>query len=78
MAAALLQDGRPGPAAQLLGAADAAQRRTGQPLSPSEREQLDRTTTAVRDGEPDFAALFARGAGLTPEQARSLVDGDRA
>ena len=78
MAAALRQDGRSSLAAQLLGAADAAQRQTGQPLSASDRDQLDRTTIAVQDGEPDFAALFARGAELTPEQARSLLDGDRA
>jgi hypothetical protein len=78
MAAALVLAGRPGPASQLLGAADAAWRRTGMTLSTSDRDEMARTTTAVRAAEPGFAALFARGAELTPEQARSLPDGDRA
>jgi predicted ATPase/DNA-binding SARP family transcriptional activator len=78
MAAALVRDGRPGPAAQLLGAAEAARQNAGQPLSASDRDELAWTTSAVQAAEPDFAALFARGGELTPEQARSLLDGDRA
>jgi tetratricopeptide (TPR) repeat protein len=78
MAGALVLDGRPGLAAQLLGAADAARQRTGQPPSASERDDLDPTTAAARAAEPGFDALFAHGVGLTPEQARSLLDGDRA
>jgi tetratricopeptide (TPR) repeat protein len=78
MAAALVLDGRPGLAAQLLGAADAAWRKTGQPLSASDRDELARITAAVQAAEPDFAALFARGGKLSPGQARSLLDGDRA
>ena len=78
MAAALVLDGRAGLAAQLLGAAEVARRQTGQPLSAWERDELARITAAVQAAEPDFDTLFARGAELTPEQARSLVDGDRA
>ncbi|MBF9128290.1 winged helix-turn-helix domain-containing protein [Plantactinospora sp. S1510] len=78
MAAALVRDGRPQLAAQLLGAADAARQRTGAPLSASERAELAPTTAAVRAAEPDFDALFAGGVGLTPEQARSLLNGDQA
>jgi hypothetical protein len=71
MAAALVPAGRPGPAAVLLGAAHA----TGRALSASDRAELDRITDAVRAAEPAFDALFARGGGLTPEQALSLLDG---
>jgi predicted ATPase/DNA-binding SARP family transcriptional activator len=78
MAAALVLDGRPGLAAQLLGAADAELQKSGQSLSASDRDELDRITTAVRTAEPDFASLFARGGELTPEQARSLLNGDQA
>jgi predicted ATPase/DNA-binding SARP family transcriptional activator len=78
LADALVPAGRPGLAAQLLGAADAAWQQAGHPLSTSERAQVERTTAAVRAAEPEFAALFARGAALTPDQARSLVDGERA
>jgi predicted ATPase len=78
MADALRRAGRPGPAAQLLGAADATQRGTGLPASASDRDELARITAEVQAAAPDFAAQFARGGELTPEQARSLVDGDRA
>jgi ATP/maltotriose-dependent transcriptional regulator MalT len=78
MAAALVLDGRSGLAARLLGAAETTRQRTGRPLSASDRTELDRITADVRAAEPDFATLFARGTELTPEQARSLVDGDRA
>jgi predicted ATPase/DNA-binding SARP family transcriptional activator len=78
MAAALVVDGRPGLAAELLGAADAARRQADRELSASERAELARVTAAVRAAEPDFAARFARGGELTPEQARSLLDEDRA
>ncbi len=66
MAAALVPDGR---AAELLGAADSARRRGGRPLSSSDRDELNRITTAVRAATPDFDARFTRGSGLTPEQA---------
>jgi predicted ATPase/DNA-binding SARP family transcriptional activator len=77
MAAALVPDGQPGLAAKLLGAAEAAWR-PGLPPSPSERDELDRIAAAVRGATPGFAAAFAAGGKLTPEQARSLLDEDRA
>jgi hypothetical protein len=73
LAAAVLS-GQPGLAAQLLGAADAARERAQQPLSASDRAELALTTDAARGAEPDFDAQFARGAGLGPEEALSLVD----
>jgi tetratricopeptide (TPR) repeat protein len=66
MAAALVPDGR---AAELLGAADSARRRTTHVLSTSDSEELWRITAAVRASTPDFDARFARGAGLTPDEA---------
>ncbi|GAA2578430.1 BTAD domain-containing putative transcriptional regulator [Dactylosporangium fulvum] len=78
MADALVLDGRPGLAAQLLGAADATRQKNGQPMSVSEREEVDRITAAARAAEPGFADLFARGGEHTPEEALSLLDGDRA
>jgi predicted ATPase/DNA-binding SARP family transcriptional activator len=80
MADALARDGRPDPAARLLGAADSARRAAGQSMSASDRDELARVTAAVEAavGASGYAELFAQGGGLTPEQARSLVDGDRA
>lgn len=77
MTAALLASGHTGVAARLLGAATAIRDTDGSPLSTSERAELDRTEAALRAAEPDFAVLFAGGAKLGPEQARSLLD-DRA
>jgi tetratricopeptide (TPR) repeat protein len=73
MADALAADGRPGPAAQLLGAADRAWREVGLAPSVSDRAELDRVTALVRATEPDFAALFTRGTALPPERARTLA-----
>ncbi|WP_283134681.1 BTAD domain-containing putative transcriptional regulator [Rhizohabitans arisaemae] len=78
MAAALVPAGRSGVAAQLLGAAETARSQGEQALSDSDRDELVRITAEVQATEPEFAVLFARGAGLTPEQARSLLDEDRA
>jgi hypothetical protein len=82
MAAALAADGRPEPAAGLLGAAESIRRGLDQPLSASESADLARITATVRAAAPGFDALFdglfARGRGLTPEQALSLLDADRA
>lgn len=78
LADALALDGRTGVAARVLGAADAARRTAGLPVSASDRDELSRITAAVRAAEPGFADLFARGGELTLEQARSLVTGDRA
>jgi predicted ATPase/DNA-binding SARP family transcriptional activator len=77
MAAALAIDGRGDVAAQLLGAGETA-RRSGHALSAADRTELARVRAVVEAAEPDFATLYARGAELTPEQARSLLDGDRA
>jgi predicted ATPase/DNA-binding SARP family transcriptional activator len=78
MAAALVLDGRPGLAAQLLGAAETARQNAKRPLSASDRDELARITVAVRAAESDFDTRFARGAELALAQARSLVDKDRA
>ncbi|GAA3755503.1 BTAD domain-containing putative transcriptional regulator [Plantactinospora mayteni] len=82
MADALVRDGQAGwadLAGQLLGAADAARRESGHQLSDPDRAELDRLTAAVQAAAgPDFAALFAHGGGLTPNQAQSLLYGDRA
>lgn len=77
MAAALAADARGELAARLLGAA-AAVRERGLGTPDANRDELERVADAVRAAEPDFEALFERGRELTPEQARSLVDGDRA
>ncbi len=77
MAAALVLDGRPRLAAQLLGAAEAARRRLQRPLSPPERTELDRITTAVQAAEPEFDTWLAQGGELTLDQARSLLEQDR-
>ncbi|MFI6706398.1 BTAD domain-containing putative transcriptional regulator [Nonomuraea sp. NPDC050478] len=74
MAAAAAADGRPGVAARSLGAAAAAWRESGQPLSDSERDELARITGGVEAAEPGFAALFAAGDGLSLERARRLLD----
>jgi predicted ATPase/DNA-binding SARP family transcriptional activator len=78
MAGALVLDGRSHLAAQLLGAVHAAVERSERALSASDRDELARTAVAVRAAEPAFAALFARGGALTPDQARHLLDEDRA
>ncbi len=66
MAAALVPDGH---AAELLGAADSARRRSARPMSISDKEELRRITAAVRASTPDFDTRFAHGAGLTPAEA---------
>lgn len=73
MAAALVVSGRADVAARLLGAAAAARSRSGQALSTSERAELDRVTHAVQLAAPDFDALFASGAEITPSAARSYL-----
>jgi predicted ATPase len=78
MAAALTADGRPEPAARLLGAAESVRSEHDRPLSASDRTDLARITASVRAAAPAFDALFARGRELTPEQALSLLDRDGA
>jgi predicted ATPase/DNA-binding SARP family transcriptional activator len=75
MAAALVLDANTKPAARLLGAADAAWRHGRQQLSTSDQLELARVTDTVRAAEPGFDELFAAGAALTPDEARSLADG---
>jgi hypothetical protein len=62
----------------LLGAAETLRRRAGRTSPAWERDELARITAGVREAAPGFADLFARGGELTPEQARSLLDADRA
>ncbi|WP_328818642.1 BTAD domain-containing putative transcriptional regulator [Nonomuraea cypriaca] len=73
LAAALVQDGRPGLAARLLGAAESARRSAGKESSVSDRDELARITALVQAAEPGFPALFEQGRELTPEQARDLL-----
>jgi hypothetical protein len=73
MAAAALVDGRADVAAGLLGTADAVWRHAGQPMPGSDAAEVARTTEAVRAAEPNFAALFAEGAGRSPEEAQRGV-----
>ena len=63
-------------AAALLGCADATRRGAALPLAPTERAEVDRIADRTRAdlGAEVFAAEFARGAGLSPEAARALVD----
>lgn len=58
--------GRPGHAALLLGAADAARTAAGAPLPAAERGDVDRITESVRVvlGEKAFSAAFRRGGEL--------------
>jgi DNA-binding CsgD family transcriptional regulator len=63
--------GRPAPAARLLGAAAALGEALGYVLPPPERARCARAAAAVRAalGEHEFAAAWAEGRALTPEQA---------
>uniref|UniRef100_UPI003CCC6940 ATP-binding protein n=1 Tax=Allorhizocola rhizosphaerae TaxID=1872709 RepID=UPI003CCC6940 len=70
---ALTLGGRGSVAAQLLGAADAAWRKSGLSLSTSDSTELARITAAVEAAEPAFADHFARGAQLTPDEAYALL-----
>ncbi|TDV48718.1 BTAD domain-containing putative transcriptional regulator [Actinophytocola oryzae] len=76
MAAVLTRQGSPGPAAQVLGAAETA--RGDHPLSTSDRAELAGILAEVEADEPDFAELYGRGRVMDAEQARSLVEKDRA
>ncbi|MEV0401532.1 BTAD domain-containing putative transcriptional regulator [Actinoallomurus sp. NPDC050550] len=63
-------DGAPRRAARLLGAAAAVRDAAGTPLLGSERADADRVRarTLAALGEPDFAAEFARGRSLPPDE----------
>ncbi|MFB9854986.1 BTAD domain-containing putative transcriptional regulator [Micromonospora andamanensis] len=62
-------------AARLLGAAAAARESTGVPLQPAESGDVERISTAAMVGLSDneYAAAFAAGRILSPEEARALV-----
>ena len=63
-------------AALLLGAAAAARRSAGVPLSPGERVDVDRIAATAREalGEEGFARALARGEALPLQQALALAE----
>ena len=67
--------GQPLRAARLLGADQALRSRTGRAVDPGDRPDYERTLASVRSqlGEAAFAAAWAEGAALTPEQAATLA-----
>jgi len=69
--------GRPGPAATVLGAADALRERSGGPAQPLYRARLQRTVAAARValGEAAFEDAWSLGRAMTPEQAVAGVLG---
>ncbi|MEU5163163.1 BTAD domain-containing putative transcriptional regulator [Streptomyces sp. NPDC020875] len=71
LADALVPVGRVEGAALLLGCAEAARVAAGAPLAAAERGDVERIGAAAAEalGEAVFGGAFARGGGLTPEQA---------
>jgi len=71
VAAVAATGGQPGRAARLLGAAAAARAAAGTPLWLPDRADHDRTMAAARAalGDDAFAAAWAEGQALSPEQA---------
>ncbi len=69
--------GKPAWAAQLWGAAEAMREASGLPISPAERADDERLVAAARDrlGERPFAARWAEGRSMTPEQALAAQGG---
>jgi hypothetical protein len=76
LACALAAAGSFPAAAALLGAADAARGAAGLPLAPAERDDVDRAAGAARAalGETAFAAAYADGERLTPDEARARAE----
>ncbi|MEW1843805.1 BTAD domain-containing putative transcriptional regulator [Nonomuraea angiospora] len=76
LAGACALDGHPHEAAQLLGAAAAARESIPKAVAPAEQGDLDRIALAARAalGEEAYAAAFAHGRVLRPDEARALVD----
>lgn len=76
LAGALAVAGAHPAAATLLGAAEATRAATGLPMSGTERADVERATAATRAalGEPGFAAAYAAGEQLTPDEARARAD----
>jgi predicted ATPase/DNA-binding SARP family transcriptional activator len=68
--------GDPERAALMLGAAAAARRSAGVPLSPGERVDVDRTVASAREalGERGFARALARGEALPLREAVALAE----
>jgi ATP/maltotriose-dependent transcriptional regulator MalT len=71
LAAAIAAQGNPVWAAQLWGAAEALREATGAPLPPVGRASYQRAVEALRSqlGEHAFAAAWAEGRTMSPEQA---------
>ena len=71
LAAVLAFTGRPGPAARLLGAAEALRENLGVDLAPAERETHEETAAAIREalGEEQFSAEWRLGRELALDQA---------
>ncbi len=65
------REGKPVWAARLWGAAEALREAIGEPIPPIERADYERSVTAARAqlGEQAFAAAWAEGRTMTPEQA---------
>ncbi|SDJ03517.1 BTAD domain-containing putative transcriptional regulator [Nonomuraea jiangxiensis] len=79
LAGACALDGRPYEAAQLLGAAAAARESIPKAVTPAEQGDLDRIVLATRQalGQERYAAAFAQGRLLSPDEARALLDRPR-
>ncbi|MER6007617.1 BTAD domain-containing putative transcriptional regulator [Nonomuraea angiospora] len=76
LAGACALDGHPHEAAQLLGAAAAARESIPKAVTPAQQGDLDRIAFAARAalGEEAYAAAFAHGRVLRPDEARALLD----
>ncbi len=71
LAGVVAAQGEPAWAAQLWGAAESLREVTGSPIPPVERADYERSIAAARNqlGEKSFAAAWAEGRTLAPEQA---------
>ncbi|MET9240781.1 BTAD domain-containing putative transcriptional regulator [Nonomuraea sp. NPDC003709] len=76
LAGACALDGHPHEAAQLLGAAAAARESIPKAVTPAQQGDLDRIALAARAalGEEAYAAAYAHGRALRPDEARALLD----
>jgi DNA-binding CsgD family transcriptional regulator len=71
LASVITVQGEPARAARLWGAAEALREAIGAPIPPIERAAYERSVTAARAqlGEKTFAAIWAEGHIMTPEEA---------
>ena len=78
LAAMIVRDGQPEHAARLLGAAATLREVAGTPLQPIDHADYDRTVTAARAAldADTFAAAWAQGRALAPEQAMADALGE--